>query len=72
MTGPEVRYDEKADVLYLLARKGPISESREISPGLTIEFADDGGILGVEILRASRVLVDRVVASLHAKQAGAI
>ena len=66
------RYDAAADVLYLVARPGQIARTQEACPGLTIEFADDGSILGVEVLRASQVLADKIVASLHAKQAGVI
>jgi hypothetical protein len=33
------------------------------------EFGDAGNILGVETLRASKVLTEKVIASLHAKQA---
>jgi uncharacterized protein YuzE len=44
----------------------------EASPGITVEFGDAGNILGVEILRASKVLTEKVIASLHAKQAGVL
>lgn len=66
------RYDAQADVLYLVARPGRIERSVEVAPGITLEYAEDGEILGVEILRASRILADKVVASLLAKQAGVL
>ena len=66
------RYDTDADVLYLVAGEGEIARSSEVAPGVSVEFGDGGNVVGVEILRASRVLVERVVASLHAKQAGVI
>ena len=65
-----VRYDTEADVLYLVCDEGEITGSIEISPGITVEFGDAGNILGVEILRASKTLTEKVIASLHAKQAG--
>jgi len=68
----KARYDADADVLYLMAAPGPINRSVEVAPGLTIEYGDEGNILGVEILRASKVLAGVVVASLHAKQAGVL
>ena len=68
----QTRYDPSADVLYLIAAEGPISRSVEVSPGITIEYGADGGVVGLEILRASRVLADKIVASLHAKQAGVL
>jgi len=68
----KVRYDAKADVLYLVCDGGEIARSIEVSPGITVEFGDAGNILGVEILRASQVLTEKVIASLHAKQAGVL
>jgi len=71
-TESKVRYDAKADVLYLVCDDGEICRSIEVSPGITVEFGDAGNILGVEILRASKVLAEKVIASLHAKQAGVL
>ncbi len=64
------RYDAEGDVLYLIAEDGPVTRSVEVAPGITIEYGEGESIVGVEILRASQVLADRVVASLHAKQVG--
>jgi uncharacterized protein YuzE len=72
ITESKVRYDAKADVLYLFSEEGEIARSIEVSPGITVEFGDVGNILGVEILRASKVLTEKVIASLHAKQAGVL
>ena len=66
-TESKVQYDVKADVLYLFSEEGEIARSMEVSPGITVEFGDAGNILGVEILRASKVLTKKVIASLHAK-----
>jgi len=68
----KVQYDARADALYLVCDEGEIARSIEVSPGITIEFGDAGNILGVEILRASKVLTEKVIASLHAKQAGVL
>ncbi|MBM4082908.1 MAG: DUF2283 domain-containing protein [Planctomycetes bacterium] len=68
----KVRYDAKSDVLYLFSDEGDIARSVEVSPGVTVEYGERGNILGVEILRASRVLTVSVIASLHAKQAGVL
>ena len=72
MAESKVRYDAKADVLYLVCDEGEIAQSIEVSPGITVEFGDTGNILGVEILRPSKVLTAKVIASLHAKQAGVL
>jgi uncharacterized protein YuzE len=68
----KVRYDAEAYVPYLVCDEGEITGSIEISPGITVEFGDAGNILGVEIIRASKVLTEKVIASLHAKQAGVL
>ena len=72
MAESKVRYDAKADVLYLVCDDGEIARSIEVSPGITVEFGDAGNILGIEILRASKVLTEKVIASLHARQAGVL
>jgi uncharacterized protein YuzE len=59
----KVRYDAKADVLYLVCDAGEIARSIEVSSGITAEFGDVGNILGVEILRASTDLTERVIGS---------
>jgi uncharacterized protein YuzE len=46
-------YDRKADVLYLLVKKGKEEEVVEVSPGVNVELDGQGKLLGVEILNAS-------------------
>jgi uncharacterized protein YuzE len=72
MAESKVRYDAKADVLYLVCDEGEIARLIAVSPGITVEFGDAGNILGVEILRASKALTEKAIASLHAKQAGVL
>jgi uncharacterized protein YuzE len=72
MAESKVRYDAKADVLYTVCDEGEIARSIEVSPGITVEFGDAGNILSVEILRASKVLTEKVIVPLHAKQAGVL
>ncbi len=67
-TEPVVRYDPEADVLYIVAEAGEIARSSEVSPGVTIEYNDRGDVIGIEILRASKVFAEPVIANLHAKQ----
>jgi uncharacterized protein YuzE len=72
MAESRARYDAKADVLYLFPEEGESARSIEVSPGITVEFGDTENTLGVEILRASKVLTEKVIDSLHAKQAGVL
>jgi len=51
-----INYDSKSDVLYIGIRKGIEEEFIEISSGINIELDEGGGVIGIEILNASKVL----------------
>ncbi len=65
-------YDPQADVLYLVSKEGAIERSQEVSPGITIEYDAQGDVVGVEVLRASKILTHKIIALLHAHQAGVL
>jgi len=52
----KIRYDPKADALYIRLREGEIEESDEVAAGLIIDYDDKGAPLAIEILDASQVL----------------
>lgn len=56
--GPLVRYDSKADALYIVTRKGAEEEMMEMAPGVNLELNQEGGVVGIEILNASRLFRD--------------
>ena len=66
----QAQYDPKTDVLYLIYNEGAIERSHEVLPGITLEYDDQGKIVGLEILHASKILTNKVIASLHAHQTG--
>ena len=53
---PIVRYDNKVDALYIVAKKGVEEEFVEVAPGVNVELNEQGDVIGIEILNASRVL----------------
>ena len=53
---PTVTYDPSTDVLYLVIQEGVEAEFREIIPGVNVEMDEEGQVIGVEIVGASRVL----------------
>lgn len=52
----KVRYSSESDVLYILIKEGPEDHFVEPVPGLNIEMDERGGVIGIEVLNASRLL----------------
>lgn len=48
-------YDKEQDILYV-ATKGIEENYVEVASGLNVEFDEGGNIIGIELLRASRLL----------------
>lgn len=53
---PIIRYDNKVDALYIIAKKGTEEEFVEIAPGVSVELNGHGDVIGIEILNASKIL----------------
>lgn len=51
-----INYDDKTDVLYIVAKKGYEEEFIEIAPGINVELDDKGQVIGIEIQNASKCL----------------
>jgi uncharacterized protein YuzE len=47
----KVRFDEKADALYLRLDESKIVESEEVQPGIVLDFNEQNQVVGIEILR---------------------
>jgi uncharacterized protein YuzE len=57
MLPAEMTYDPEADALYICLAEGVIPvEAAEVSHGVVLDLADDGRIVGVEIMPASLTL----------------
>ena len=52
----KVMYDTNTDTLTITFREAPIKESDEIRPGMIVDFGHDDGVVGIEILDASKVV----------------
>ena len=50
----KVSYDPQVDVLRILLSSRAIDESDEDKPGVIIDYAADGSIVGIEVLDASK------------------
>ena len=46
-----MQYDEKADALYLRLDESPVVDSREVDPGVVLDFNANHQVVGIEVLR---------------------
>ena len=52
----QIKYSPDADVLLVKLRAGKLVDSVDIGEGLIAHFAEDGSVLEIEILDASKVV----------------
>lgn len=50
----KVKYDKETDILYISFSEKAIEESDENKPGIILDYAEDGEIVAIEILEASK------------------
>jgi len=53
---PLINYDYESDVLYIATKKSIEEEFIEIAPGINVELDNEGQVIGIEILNASKCL----------------
>jgi len=54
----KVTYDPEVDILRIVLRDAAIDESDEDKPGVILDYAEDGTLVGLEILDASQRVQD--------------
>ena len=66
---PKLKYWEKEDILHFLFKEdgSEYVYSVEVFPGVTAEVANEGEVIGLEILDASKFIADMVFDSVQAK-----
>jgi len=52
----KIEYDKTADALYVYFREIEVAKSREIEEGVVVDLDQNGHIVGIEILDASKRL----------------
>ena len=57
----KLNYYPQSDVLHYVVAEGEEFSSREVAPGVTLEFDERGKLIGIEILDASRFVKDFIV-----------
>jgi uncharacterized protein YuzE len=53
---PKAQYDRESDSLYIMISKGVEEGFIELAPDINLELGKDGKIIGIEILKASKML----------------
>ena len=57
-----IEYDREADALYIQFREEHPEDNLDIEEGVTVDVDDEGHIIGIEILKASkRIGLDSLV-----------
>ncbi len=50
----KLKVDYEADALYLTLSDIPASESEEVSPGIILDYDENGHVVGIEMLYLSK------------------
>lgn len=53
----KVRYDPKADILYILIKEGEVLDTDEIDEDVWIEYDENGEVMGIEIWNAGEKVI---------------
>ncbi len=51
-----IEYDKETDTLTIMLRDARVKESDEVRPGVIADFGYDGGVVGFEVMEASKVV----------------
>lgn len=52
-----IKYDKEVDVVYIQFSEGKVAESDEDKPGIIIDYDGEGNIVGIEVLEASKKIL---------------
>lgn len=49
-----IKYDKKSDIIYIQFSDNKVVESEEDKPGVILDYGENGEIVGIEVLNASK------------------
>ncbi len=52
----KMSHDPEADAVYITLSDETPFEAAEVSPGVVLDFTEDGRVIGIEVLSASKTL----------------
>jgi len=61
----KITYDPEGDVLYIELRNGIARDSADIEDGVSADLDEDGHIIGLEVLDASKRMSPDELANIH-------
>ena len=50
----KLKVDREADALYLSLSEEPAADSEEVSPGIVVDYDENGRTVGIEMLHLSK------------------
>ena len=62
-----IYYDPEADILYILLRDGPVEDTIEVVEDVFIELDEKGSVIGIEIWRASKNVLEPIAQVIAAR-----
>lgn len=63
----QVEYDPQADAMYIGLQKKKVYRSKEIYPGVVLDLDKGKGLIGIEILDASKHFVNHQLVNFSVK-----
>ena len=61
----KITYDPDADAMNIVFQEGKYEISKEISEGMIIDYTDDGKVISIEILDASKRMPIEEIESIN-------
>ena len=49
-----IKYDKESDIIYIQFSENKVIESDEDKPGIILDYGENGDIVGIEVLNASK------------------
>jgi len=50
----KIEYDKKVDALYIRIQEKQVARTQEVSDGVNLDFDDEGRLIGLEVVSASK------------------
>ena len=50
----KIEYDKKVDALYIRLQEKHVARTQEVSDGVNLDFDDQGRLIGLEVVSASK------------------